>query len=227
MSISYKICTKCGESKPLESYPKNARYKSGIDARCKQCRNSANKKYRDDKPGAHAEWRRQNYEKNRDHLLAKKREVAEKRKPLKKAYDQQYRQIRAEKIAAYKRAWESLKSDDPLFKIKRNLRRRVAHVLAGNRKSDTTFALIGCTAEEFKYHIEKQFLPGMSWDNYGVDGWHIDHIKPCYLFDLSDPAQQRECFHFTNQRPLWAIDNLSRPRSDQPRKLSASRPSFQ
>lgn len=222
MSISYKVCTKCEESKPLTSFPRNARYKSGLDSRCKQCRNYINKQVRDNNPAAFSEWRRKNYEKNCEHLRAKKRESAERRKPLKKAYDQQYRQIRAEKIAAYRKEWEALKSNDPLFRIKKNLRRRVAHVLDGNRKSNKTFSLIGCTAEEFKAHIEKQFSPGMSWDNYGTTGWHIDHIKPCYLFDLSDPEQQRECFHFSNQRPLWALDNLSRPRGDQPRRSAVS-----
>jgi hypothetical protein len=50
----------------------------------------------------------------------------------------------------------------------------------------------------------------MSWDNYGFRGWHIDHKKPCALFDLSLPEQQRECFHFSNLQPLWAADNLAK-----------------
>lgn len=50
----------------------------------------------------------------------------------------------------------------------------------------------------------------MSWDNYGFSGWHIDHILPLASFDLTDPAQQSECFNFKNLRPLWAKDNLSK-----------------
>jgi hypothetical protein len=52
----------------------------------------------------------------------------------------------------------------------------------------------------------------MSWDNYGIAGWHIDHIKPCCTFDLTDLEQQKQCFHYTNLRPLWAKDNLRRPK---------------
>jgi hypothetical protein len=48
----------------------------------------------------------------------------------------------------------------------------------------------------------------MSWDNWSLKGWHIDHIRPISSFDLSDPAQQKECFHYSNLQPLWAIDNL-------------------
>lgn len=50
----------------------------------------------------------------------------------------------------------------------------------------------------------------MTWANYGKSGWHIDHIKPCASFDLSDPDQQKACFHYSNLQPLWAFDNLSK-----------------
>lgn len=67
--------------------------------------------------------------------------------------------------------------------------------------------LIGCSAEELKIYIESKFKPGMTWENYGRNGWHIDHVKACALFDLTDPDQQRACFHYTNLQPLWAAEN--------------------
>ena len=48
----------------------------------------------------------------------------------------------------------------------------------------------------------------MSWDNYGK--WHIDHVRPCSSFDLTDAKQQEECFHYTNLQPLWAAENLQK-----------------
>lgn len=65
----------------------------------------------------------------------------------------------------------------------------------------------GCTIDALRAHIESQWLPGMSWDNHTWDGWHIDHIKPCSSFRLTDPEQVRLCYHYTNLRPLWAMDN--------------------
>lgn len=97
---------------------------------------------------------------------------------------------------------------DPSFKVLTNLRNRINGLLrkAGTQKADRTVKLIGCTPLELKTHIESQFLPGMSWANHGA--WHIDHKRPCASFDLTDPAQQRACFHFTNLQPLWAADNI-------------------
>jgi hypothetical protein len=78
----------------------------------------------------------------------------------------------------------------------------------GGKKSDRTINLLGCTITEFITHIESQFKDGMSWENRGFYGWHIDHIIPCALFDLTDPEQQRKCFHYTNLQPLWWMDNI-------------------
>lgn len=70
--------------------------------------------------------------------------------------------------------------------------------------------LLGCSKEELIKHLESQFSEGMTWENWSLNGWHIDHIRPISSFDLSDPAQVKECFHYSNLQPLWAIDNLKK-----------------
>lgn len=65
----------------------------------------------------------------------------------------------------------------------------------------------GYTIAELKIHIEKQFLKGMSWDNYGMHGWHIDHIVPKCAFDFSKDEEFNKCWSLSNLRPLWAKDN--------------------
>ena len=68
--------------------------------------------------------------------------------------------------------------------------------------------LVGCTTKQLAEHLERQFKEGMSWDNYGE--WHVDHIRPCASFDLSDEGQQKECFHWRNLQPLWGIENIKK-----------------
>ena len=50
----------------------------------------------------------------------------------------------------------------------------------------------------------------MTWENYGRNGWEIDHIKPLSKCDLTDPEQFKEVCNYTNLQPLWAEDNLSK-----------------
>lgn len=105
---------------------------------------------------------------------------------------------------------------DPQYKMKKTLRGRLTSALRnrGVPKAAKTEALLGCSYAKFVTHIESLFRPGMTWANHGMwrvgqpMTWHVDHIKPCSSFDLTDPEQQRICFHYTNLQPLWAIDNL-------------------
>jgi hypothetical protein len=66
---------------------------------------------------------------------------------------------------------------------------------------------MGCSISYYKDYLESKFQEGMTWKNYGVNGWHIDHIIPCSAFDLTDPEEVKKCFHYTNTQPLWAKDN--------------------
>src|SRR5262245_6261589 len=79
----------------------------------------------------------------------------------------------------------------------------------GRSRSASMFQLIAYSPDRLRVHIEAQFTEGMSWANYGTT-WHIDHVRPCASFDLSNPLQQRACFNFVNLRPLWKPDNGSK-----------------
>ncbi len=80
--------------------------------------------------------------------------------------------------------------------------------LDGRRKPCHTFEAVGCTVAELKTHLESQFKPGMSWDNRSE--WHVDHIRPLASFDLTDPAQFKQAWHYSNLQPLWEAENLSK-----------------
>lgn len=208
-----KECLKCHKLKLTKEFPKSQDSKDGLNTWCKICVNIKNKIYRESNKEKFKLARQKHYQRNIVKMRLEKIKYGKNHKKEKAFYDIEYRQKNKEKIKQYKKIWERKRRSNPIFKIKVNLRRRIAHVLKGENKSAKSFELIGCSPEQFKIHIEKQFQCGMTWDNYGLKGWHIDHIIPCYKFDLTKPEEQRKCFHYSNQRPLWAKDNLSRPKN--------------
>lgn len=109
-----------------------------------------------------------------------------------------------EQLAAYMR---HKRNSDPAFAIADRLRRRINGAISslGAEKSGRLVDVSGCSIADLVRHIERQFLPGMSWENKRQ--WHIDHIIPCSAFNLTDPAEQRVAFHYTNLRPIWSSDN--------------------
>ena len=69
-----------------------------------------------------------------------------------------------------------------------------------------------CDISFFKLWLEAQWLPYMSWENYGhgKDRWNIDHIIPCSFFNMLDPVEQYMCFRYQNTCPMWQPDNFKK-----------------
>jgi hypothetical protein len=157
--------------------------------------------------------------KHRDKILVANKEYREKNKDKIKEYNQKPEVVarrqanrlkNKEKINTNKKHKEKLRRNtDPSYKLITNQRTRITGILK-KHKTDKTLNLLGCSAQFLRTYIENKFLEGMTWDNYGKHGWHIDHIIPCSSFNLTDSTQQQICFHYTNLQPLWAIDNLKK-----------------
>lgn len=94
---------------------------------------------------------------------------------------------------------------DIAYRLKCNLRRRLHKAVLGITKSASTMELLDCTIDQLREYLQLKFTENMNWNNYG--NWHI---VPCAKFDLTDPAQQKTCFHYTNLQPLWAADNMAK-----------------
>lgn len=131
-----------------------------------------------------------------------------------------------ERVACSRRAWtaknlarvrqasaakrKARRRSDPNFRILVNLRTRYYLALTGVvKRSATTRDLLGCSIPQLRTHLESKFQPGMTWENYGPV-WHVDHKRPCASFDLTNPEQQRICFHWTNLQPLYATENMKK-----------------
>lgn len=113
-----------------------------------------------------------------------------------------------EKMLEWRRNYKRKRRELPRVRIADSLRHHLyTWVKQGSPKPASSETLLGCSFEAFRQHLEAQFRKGMTWGNYG-SAWHIDHIIPCRAFDLTRSAHVRQCFHFTNLRPLWAKANM-------------------
>ena len=140
---------------------------------------------------------------NRERRLQYNKEYNLKNKEKRK----QWRLNNKEKSKKYQNKYYKKKIKiDPNYKLIKNMRTRIWFALKRKYKSKSTIKLLGCSIEECWQHLESKFQPGMTKENYGQ--WHVDHIRPCVSFNLTDPEQQKICFHYTNLQPLWAADNI-------------------
>jgi len=209
--MSSKKCTKCGIEKELINFHNNKAIKSGYGSICKVCCNDQAKKWRERNREKFKKTRQEYYQKNIEKMRLEKIEYGKKHKKEKALYDIEYRKNNKEMFKKAKREYELRNKNNPIYKIKKNLRRRIHHVVANGYKSISSEELLGCTGEEYKKYLESKFKPGMTWENYGPK-WHIDHIIPCNNFNLLNQDEQKKCFHYTNTQPLWKEENLKKGR---------------
>ena len=115
---------------------------------------------------------------------------------------------KAERSAKHVELRRRKRATDPVFAAKHRIRSLIAQSLkkCGFGKSTKTAAILGCTFGEFKVHIERQFLRGMTWENRNL--WQIDHITP--MASARTEADAIALNRFTNLRPMWSADNLEK-----------------
>ncbi len=207
-----KICSnpKCKKPEKLISeFSKDKKSKDGSAYWCKECKSLSDKDYRD---------------KNQENLKIYSKIYYDEHKEKIFKYQKEYNLLNKEKISIRSKEYylknckyiinrntkyKTIKrKENSQVRIQGNISHRIYLALKNNIKALPTMMLIGCEIDYLMYHIQKQFVDGMSWDNYG--DWHIDHVKPCVLFDLSKPIEQRKCFNYKNLQPLWALDNLKK-----------------
>lgn len=185
-----RICSICKDYHSVKDFYNK-------DSACKKCSSERRKSYT-----------------TREERNKKLTDAYPKHREKRLAYAKKYREDNLEKVTTNLKKWkqnnpnykkEKWKSDSE-FRLKEILRGRFYKAIKGYSKSSSILSLIGCTIPELKIYLQDKFTEGMSWDNYGE--WHIDHKKPCASFDFSNEEEQKECFHYTNLQPLWALDNL-------------------
>lgn len=96
----------------------------------------------------------------------------------------------------------------PKFAISQRMKTLIWRDLGRGKAGRSWKEFVDYTLDELIYHIERQFLPGMTWDNRGE--WHIDHIVPLssFKFSSADDIEFKRAWALSNLRPLWALDNI-------------------
>ena len=125
----------------------------------------------------------------------------------KKEYRQQWFRLNAGRIYIQRKHRKEI---DTSYKIACNLRCRMSEAIKNDFKCGSSVKDLGCSIPEFKKYIESKFQPGMTWENWGRDTWHLDHITPLSWFNLEDRNQFLISAHYSNYQPLWAVDNWSK-----------------
>lgn len=186
-----KNCNRCKLYKKEIDFNKNKNKKDGLQSICIICTNEYNKKY---------------YIDNKNSLSLKLAEYRSNNKDKRKEYCINNREKINKKSREY---FKKRKEIDSLFKLNCNIRTLIRNSFKRincERKSNKSESILGCSFEEFKIHLEKQFTNGMNWDNQGK--WHLDHIKPLSLAKTKEEVIKLN--HYKNFQPLWAEDNLKK-----------------
>ena len=174
-----KQCTKCGLVKATSEFWMKRPEKGQLYAQCKSCVGAKNKA-----------WLKRNPQRNAEYLKGWKERAG------------------MEHVRAVWAEMRRRRMKDPRHKIAARVSTSIYISLLGQRKHKPTFQLLGYSRDELMQHLERQFLRGMTWDNYGE--WHIDHIVPLSSFNITDSRSPDlvAAWALTNLRPLWARDNI-------------------
>ena len=177
-----KPCMRCERVFPASAeYFYHTVRARGLAPYCKDCAREKCRAYRSKNKDAHNQWQREYYARNATRFA-------------------ELRHLR--RNAKYR--------DDPQCRLQANMSRGIRRSLWGLKGGRSWLRLVGYTTDELRAHLERQFLPGMTWDNYGE--WHIDHIIPLSAFNYTKPEHIDfgRAWALSNLRPLWAAENMAK-----------------
>lgn len=223
-------CKPCLKLKKAESYQRNREKALAAMTAYRKANPekvaAAKKRCYEAKPEHYRARGLENYAANRETRISQAQEWRDKNKERyeanHKAYRENNRKLLSLKACAYQKANRRKASDynlryvteryknDPLFALQKVCRRRLlwAFTKGGYRKGSKTEDILGCDFRHLLAHLESQFTPGMTWENRGKYGWHIDHRVP--LSSAQNKAELERLCHYQNLQPLWAADNLAK-----------------
>lgn len=179
--------------KELSEFYKDKSRKDGFHFYCKKCAIIRAELYRENNKEKCSTTSQEYYQKNKEKVLTRQK---------------QYQQLNKKRISSYMVEYNQIRQkNDIQYNLVVHLRNRLTKAIKYNSKSGSAVKDLGCSIDELKSYLESKFQPGMTWENWGLHGWHIDHIKPLAKFNLTQRDEMLEAVNYKNLQPLWAIDN--------------------
>lgn len=195
-----KICSACNIEKPVSDFYKTNTNASSYRTQCKNCMNTNSKKHKSE---------------NKEKIWQKNQEYLKKNREINKMKCAEYRQKNPETFKNWSKKNQQKRKNYlwnynqvPINKLKNSMRSRLNEFIKKPEQTSRTSEFLGCDYNFLIEYLEKKFVLGMNWENYGVYGWHIDHIIP--LSSAKTEEEILKLFHYTNLQPLWAKDNLKK-----------------
>lgn len=219
VNVTGKTCPKCGEFKNRGEFWKASSRKDGLKCYCKSCISGENKARRAEARSLKIAGLMTPFKTCGDCGVEKPRRdfYSYKRSPDGASWAcRECTRRRSAKWAEMNRpkAREAAlrhlrrKCADPAYRMRRSISSRIRRAMLDKAPGSSVFGILGYSLDELRAHVERQFLTGMSWGNYGE--WHLDHIVPLSSFQFTsvEEPEFRLAWALTNLRPLWAKDNL-------------------
>ena len=193
IEISIKRCTACDQIKHFDCFYAEREGAGGKRSRCKQCMNASS-------------WAGQVA--NRERANARRALPENRAKVAERARRRRLEQ--REHVLALQRKHNAARRLRPQERLRDAIGCQIRAALRGEKRGRGYLELVDWSVDELRTHLERQFLKGMSWGNYGK--WHVDHIVPLSSFVITGPddPELRRAWALPNLRPLWARDNESK-----------------
>lgn len=221
----------CNKIKLLNDFGLRKKYKI-YEQLCKKCMARSRREYAENNKEKIRNKQIKYQQNNKEKIKEQRREYRKNNKEAFNIRHKIWRESNKEKVRLKSNLWsknnrdkinkshKSKISNNVNFKLAHNLRARLKQAIKKNQKTGSAVKDLGCSIQKLKEYLESQFHNNrhtgdeMTWNNYGFEGWHIDHIKPLASFNLSNREQFLEACHYTNLQPLWVEDHQIKTAED-------------
>ncbi len=144
---------------------------------------------------------------NSSSVEKEKRPVSnDKNREAKLERSKKYKQENKDKVNATRRKYTAIIMQDPIQRLKRNIK---CQLLCKIRKTAPSSTYFGVNVNFIKSWLEFNFADEMTWSNYG-SYWQIDHTIAIHLWDLTCEDEQHACFNWKNMMPLEKQKNAKK-----------------